>query len=120
MARSANVALFSVGVPRFKLPSEFSPGLERLSRIAVALLEKEGEVGLKGGEFAPKDGDVGLNAGERGLLSSSLRDLICVGALVTGEYLFSDVEGAVEGNEGSRRGEVWGEVTSSIVSLEAL
>ena len=120
MARSATGALFNIGVPKFKLPSKFSPGLERLSRIAVALLAKEGEVALKGGELAPKDGDVGLNAGERGLSSSNLRDLICVGAFVTGEYLFSDVERAVEGNEGSRGGEVWGEVTSSIVSLEVL
>lgn len=113
IARSATGALLIVGVPKFKLPSEFSPGLERLSRIAVALLVKEGEVVRKGGELAPKDGDVGLNDGERGLSSSSLRALIWVGALVTGEYLFSEVEVKMEGSEGSRSGEVWGEETSS-------
>jgi hypothetical protein len=116
MARSAIGALFNVGVPKFKLPKECSPGLEKLSRIAVALLVKEGEVARKGGEFATKVGDVGLNDGERGLSSSSLRALIWVGALVTGEYLFSEVEEKAEGGEGSRRGEVWGEVASSIVS----
>lgn len=49
--RSPTGVLPMTGAPKFKFPSEFSPGLDRLSRIAVALLANDGDMALKGGEL---------------------------------------------------------------------
>lgn len=124
MTRSPTGVLPIAGVPKFKLPSEFSPGLDRLSSIAVALLANGGEVALKGGELtlqggevARKVGDMGRKEGDKGCWSSCFLALDRVGGSAAAGYLFS-LRAADMRGRGSSMGEVCGEnASSTAVSL---